>query len=182
MAFFGANMKIYWTKQTSDSKVLAARALELYCGVSDSLCHDGKGRPFFQNSSVNISISHSSDIWLCVLCKSKAGIDIERIADREYLRIADRFFAPAEQQFVRNAGMDGFFKLWVRKEAYVKYLGQGISYGLGNFSLSDGITLKDEYEGVLFREIDFGNDFRCAICTAKEDFFWKEVKTEEMHI
>ncbi len=182
MAFFGVNMKIYWTKQKRDSEFLAAKALKLYCGDSDMLCHDDKGRPYFQNSKINISISHSDNMWLCVLCKDKASIDIEHVADREYLRIADRFFSPAEQQFVRSAGADGFFRLWVRKEAYVKYLGQGISYGLENFSLSNGIALKDEYEDVLFREIDFGNDFRCAICIAKEDFFWKQIRTEEMHI
>ena len=52
MAFFGVYMKIYWTKQKSDSKTLAAAALKLYCGVSDTLCHDDRGRPYFKNTDI----------------------------------------------------------------------------------------------------------------------------------
>ena len=182
MAFFGAYMKIYWTKQKADSKTLAAAALKLYCGASDALCHNDRGRPYFKNTDIRISISHSGGIWLCALSGSEAGIDIERITDRNHLKIAERFFTPEETDFVKANGADGFFRLWVRKEAYVKYMGEGISYGLDSFSLSDGSRLADEYGDSVFREIDFGENFKCAVCTAKEEFSWEQIKTEEMHI
>ena len=95
---------------------------------------------------------------------------------------AVRFFTPEETGFVKSNGADGFFRLWVRKEAYVKYMGEGISYGLDSFSLSDGIRLSDEYGDAVFREIDFGEKFKCAVCTAKEEFSWEQIETEEMHI
>lgn len=182
MAFFGAHMKIYWTKQKSDSGILAAKALELYCGASDTLCHNDSGRPYFQKSDIKISISHSGSIWLCALCEYEAGIDIEQIKDRDYLKTARRFFTPQELRFVEANGADGFFRLWTRKEAYIKYKGAGLAYGLDSFSLSDGIILIDEHDGVVFREPDFGADFKCAVCAAKEEFFWNQIKTEEMHI
>ena len=182
MAFFGVYMKIYWTKQKSDSKTLAAAALKLYCGVSDTLCHNDRGRPYFKNTDIRISISHSGDIWLCALGRNETGIDIERITDRNHLKIAERFFTPEENRFVASGGADGFFRLWVRKEAYVKYIGKGISYGLDSFSLSDGIRLSDEYGDAVFREIDFGENFKCALCASKEAFSWEQIKTEEMHI
>lgn len=83
---------------------------------------------------------------------------------------------------MESNGADGFFRLWVRKEAYVKYTGKGISYGLDSFSLSDGIILLYEYGDAVLREIDFGENFKCAVCTAKEELSWEQIKTEEMHI
>ena len=175
-------MNIYWTKQKSDSGTLAAAALRLYCGASDTLCHNDRGRPYFKNTDIRISISHSGNIWICALGRNETGIDIERITDRNYLKIAERFFTPEETRFVKANGADGFFRLWVRKEAYVKYTGKGISCGLGSFSLSDGSRLADEYEDVIFGDIDFGDNFKCAVCTSKEAFIWEQIKTEEMHI
>lgn len=182
MAFFGAYMKIYWTKQKSDSRELASAAHRLYRGVPGSLCYNQNGRPYFQDSDIKISISHSGDIWLCVLGEYEAGIDIERVADRDYIKIAQRFFTEAESLFVIRNGADGFFRLWARKEAYVKYTGLGISFGLGSFSLSDGNALADSYNDVIFKEIDFGKDFKCAVCATKEAFDWTQITTEEMHI
>ena len=182
MAFFGAYMKIYWTKQNLSSSQLAAAAHRLYCGIPGSLCYNENGKPYFRESNVKISISHSGGIWVCVLCEHEAGIDIERVTDRDYIKIAGRFFTEAESRFVIQNGAEGFFRLWVRKEAYVKYTGLGISYGLGNFSLSDGNALTDCYDDVTFKEIDFGESFKCAVCTTKEAFAWKQIKTEEMHI
>ncbi len=182
MAFFGAYMNVYWTKQKSDSGTLAARALKLYCGASASLCHDDRGRPYFTGSDIKISISHSGGIWLCALSEYETGIDIERIKVRDYLKTARRFFTPQEACFVENTGADGFFRLWVKKEAYIKYKGEGLSYGLDSFNLSDGVSLSDECGGAVFRELDFGADFKCAVCAAKEEFSWNQIKTEEMHI
>ncbi len=182
MAFFGACMNVYWTKQKSDSGTLASKALKIYCGAAGALCHDGRGRPYFAGSDIKISISHSGGIWLCVLSEYETGIDIERIKDRDYLKTARRFFTPQELRFVESNGADGFFRLWTRKEAYVKYKGEGLSYGLGSFNLSDGITLRDECDGVVFSELDFGADFKCSVCAAKEEFFWNQIKTEEMRI
>lgn len=182
MAFFGVYMRIYWTKQKSDSIELAAAALKQYCGISDNLYYDENGKPYFKNNDIKISISHSGGIWLCALGEHEVGIDIECVADRDYIKIAQRFFTREESLFVAQNGADGFFRLWVRKEAYVKYIGTGISFGLGSFSLSDGNALAGSYNDVIFKEIDFGKDFKCAVCATKEAFDWTQITTEEMHI
>lgn len=182
MAFFGDNMKVYWTRQNCGSRQAASKALDLYCGAKGILNYNDKGRPYFENSSVKISISHSRDLWVCVLSDYEAGIDIEYINGRDYLKIAERFFTSEEAMFVATYGREAFFKLWVRKEAYVKYIGEGITYGLGKFNLSDGEKIKNEYKEVVFTDIDLGKDFKCVLCTKKEALTWSQIKTEEMHI
>ena len=41
-------------------------------------------------------------------------------------KISRRYFTAREQRFVQEAGADGFFRLWARKEAYSKYTGLGL--------------------------------------------------------
>lgn len=50
-------------------------------------------------------------------------------------RIASRFFAPEEADFVNS--QEAFYTVWTYKEAYVKYKGTGLSEGLGTFSVVD---------------------------------------------
>ena len=64
-------------------------------------------------------------------------------------------------------GIDGFFDIWVRREAYGKFTGQGffgecpelVSGGEPVSMLNDGIWMVP----VDLREI--GEDIKCAVCT-----------------
>lgn len=107
------------------------------------------GKPFLQwdGHPVHFSISHSGPWWVCAVDTSPIGIDIEYPAKhRRYqgeagaeklLAIGDRFFSQEENIFLQNAGDPcvAFYEIWVRKEAYLKYLGLGLAYGLSQFSV-----------------------------------------------
>jgi 4'-phosphopantetheinyl transferase len=69
------------------------------------------------------------------------GVDIEAIRPvREADAIAIQFFSPLEHAgYAALAPRDrllGFFRVWTRKEAYVKALGVGFSMALERFDLS----------------------------------------------
>jgi phosphopantetheine--protein transferase-like protein len=98
------------------------------------------GKPFlkFPGSHFSFNISHTKNhLAICYgnQCAS-CGIDIEIVRDMpDRLSIAERFFAKEEFMFLSQLESekkqnDYFFKLWVIKEAILKTLGKGLSYGL----------------------------------------------------
>ena len=98
------------------------------------------GKPFLKSPAVNFSfnISHTKDhLGICYHNQSiSCGIDIEIVRDMpDKLSIAERFFTREEFLFLNNLESTMqqnacFFKLWVIKEAILKTLGKGLSYGL----------------------------------------------------
>jgi 4'-phosphopantetheinyl transferase len=67
------------------------------------------------------------------------GVDVEKIRDAR-MNVASRYFSTEEIQMLDNmptkAQQDQlFYQLWTAREAYLKFLGTGISYGLSGFSI-----------------------------------------------
>ena len=88
-----------------------------------SLARDSAGRPFLpEYPALDFSITHSVGVAFCALSDGgRIGIDAELL--RKFpnaQRLAARFFSPDER------GED-FFRIWTRKEAYLKYLGTGMT-------------------------------------------------------
>jgi len=90
---------------------------------------------------LHFNMSHSGNIVLiAVSARGEVGVDVEQHrAGVQCLEIAERFFAPPEIDALRNLDANsvvrGFFDCWVRKEAYIKAIGQGLSYSLDRFSV-----------------------------------------------
>lgn len=100
------------------------------------------GKPYLLDSTLQFNLSHSHDQMLLAVAR-----DIELGADIEYMRqtievedLAQRFFSPIEVSSLRKVTPAerklGFYRLWSRKEAYIKAIGKGLSYPLHNFSVS----------------------------------------------
>jgi 4'-phosphopantetheinyl transferase len=121
------------------------------------------------NSSLRFNISHSGDLGIIAVANGiEIGIDIEQIReDFPIGEIANRFFSPQEQQYLRNSHnpIKSFFMLWTRKEAYIKGTGDGLNARLDGIDVSSveshrpvsgssawsivDITLPDGYAGAL---------------------------------
>lgn len=91
---------------------------------------------------ISFNVSHSHNQALVALTLDRAiGIDIEKIRqDVSFEKLAARFFSKQESQALekldKNTLPKAFFACWTRKEAFVKALGDGISFGLSEFSVS----------------------------------------------
>ena len=86
-----------------------------------------------------------SDTEGCALVALSAhgpvGVDVERHrTDRSLDDVAERFFSEAEVRALRALGPDertaAFYRVWTRKEAYVKAVGAGLGLGLSTFDVS----------------------------------------------
>lgn len=105
------------------------------------------GKPFFENLPVHFSISHSGGIWACLMGDSNVGLDIQILKELKAEKLSRRFFTGGEASYVEGAGKEGFFEIWTRKEAYVKYTGKGfVNQNFSSFSLTEGMSLVDEFE------------------------------------
>jgi 4'-phosphopantetheinyl transferase len=104
-----------------------------------------QGKPFLEGDAgraVTFNISHSDGVLACAFARGRdVGIDIEfQRPLPDYETIARRFFAPAEHADLMSVGeaerTAAFFDCWVRKEAFVKALGSGLSVPLDSFRVS----------------------------------------------
>lgn len=101
-----------------------------------------KGKPFLKNQKdFYFSISHTDGAVTVAVSGTEVGVDTEKIKPVN-LNIAKKF-TPFEQKAV-GSDPEVFFEVWTKKEAYLKYLGTGLSGGLGTFNVYSD-ELKDKF-------------------------------------
>jgi 4'-phosphopantetheinyl transferase len=141
------------------SKVIAKNILSKYLGININqitFAYNKFGKPtIFPNINhfnLNFNISHSFHMGIIALTKQNLiGIDIERIiALKDMDDIINLCFNDYEinrLSCLRNPSkMMIFYKIWTGKEAFVKAIGQGLTFPLKNiafdFDNDMGINLK----------------------------------------
>ena len=140
--------------QRDQRRYIVARAtlrslLAAYTGESAAEIQFGygsHGKPYLRGTQegerVVFNISHSSDLALFVVSRGmEIGVDVEYIAtDIEVEEIANSFFSEQETSVIRSLPAprrcELFFRLWTRKEAFVKARGQGLSIPIREFDFS----------------------------------------------
>ena len=159
-----------------------------------------------QNKSIKIkidislffSLSHSENMMICAVACFNIGADcqkrnIENIDSCK--KIADRFYSKKENIFLdslldssnpeksdkdiknkEQTYINNFFRIWTKKEAYIKYTGKGLSEGLKNFSVTSETRQKSYHGNVYLKKIPlvnskkFGNNkFYVYLCYNKEN-------------
>ncbi len=136
-----------------------------------------KGRPYFKDlPTVDFSLAHTDGFAICALqsCDNgtipRVGVDAEartHYSDAEIKRFSLRFFGKHEQDYIENATdrQAAFTKVFVRKEAYAKYCGDGLG---AHLSKTD--TMAPEFEeskGVRFFSYLKKNIF-ISFCNSRE--------------
>jgi phosphopantetheinyl transferase (holo-ACP synthase) len=106
--------------------------------------YNAHGKPYFAAPSLSpicFSISHSGQYWAVLFHDAPVGLDIEDVSKNgrrtaydktRFRRIAARFFAPPERDLLLDSEDEQevktrFFQIWTRKEAYMKYTGNGFA-------------------------------------------------------
>lgn len=104
------------------------------------------GFPTFQ-----YNVSHSENLFVVFVSNRSVGVDVEKIKSPN-IQIANRFFTENEKNYVFSdpaLTIKRFYEIWTRKEAYVKYLGKGLSHPLLSFDV-----LKDIGDNFYTFELD----------------------------
>lgn len=107
-----------------------------YESMSREICRTEKGKPYFKEIPVEFSVSHTEDMWVCLMSlgKNPVGVDIQKIKDINQERVAGRYFTADEKDYLQENDGSAFFKIWARKEAYAKFTGRGLTKDLKDIS------------------------------------------------
>ena len=118
------------------------------------------------------SISHTGDLWGCLISTLRVGFDLQEKRAVDHNGLAERFFLGEEALYVRENGVDGFYDVWTRKEACVKYFRTGLMKDIKSFSVVSGGRLSErvEHNGSLcfVNSFEFSEGIRCAYCSEEK--------------
>lgn len=142
-------------------------ALREYTGIdSAEVLYTSRGKPYIKGlpEEMFISVTTADEVMVVVFSSKPVGIDGEHMARFEndtrakkpdYIALAERFFSADEVEYVRDGDVESehFAQVWVRKEAYVKYTGKGLS-DFSNFSVTDGIKFYNKVNGVTIKKLN----------------------------
>lgn len=136
------------------------------------ICRGENGKPFFQGIPVEFSLSHSGIMWMCMFSEQPCGLDLEMVEEaRSYTTVAKRRYTKEEQHYVDLWGSEGFYEVWVRKEAFVKCLGNSIFSEMPSMVDEEG-ELKGElqWEGVTYymESLEISPEMKCAFCVKEK--------------
>ena len=134
------------------------------------------GKPYLANESeIRFNLSHADDkATMAVASQREVGVDIEAVArDVDIDAVAREAFSPPELRALNSlapaARRDAFYRIWTRKEAYVKARGEGLSYSTQCFTVSH---LPMDYDALRTDDQDGGalSDWRVAEIPAPAGF------------
>ena len=122
-------LKIY-TFEDLSSKEALAKALKHHNIINYTLVYNEYGKPYLKDYNLYFNISHTKNIVVIGISNKELGVDIQYKCYKP--KVKDKYFTEEEKAFIENAEdpEDAFTTIWVKKESYLKMLGQGLSYDL----------------------------------------------------
>jgi len=112
------------------------------------------------NKPIEFNISHSENYALIAIALgNRVGVDIEKInADIDHQSLSKRFFSENEKNDLIKCAdelqLDSFYRVWCRKESFIKATGKGVAYGLDRFSVTLDETIDGGIEVLTFKPLD----------------------------
>jgi len=131
------------------------------------------GKPYFSGSELGdvfFSRSHTNGCEVACFSGAEIGVDCEDILARkdrkpDFEKVARRYFTGDEQNYIaygEPGAEERFFEVWTKKEAYMKYTGNGFSEGFQSFSVFD---LKDAE--IMTERLDGAPHIICSVCSGR---------------
>ena len=153
LAVWSASHKI---GKNEKNTLLSLSALSLLhrSGAVGTLVYGENGRPYFEERTCDFSITHTQNHVFCAIIEGeepmRIGIDAEDLGRPDFSNLeemAARWFGENEQAvFLTFPTKETFLCLWTRKEAYVKYTGEGLKV----LSKIDTVSLEADGEVCFF--------------------------------
>ena len=159
-----------FNKMNMNSDELLLRALYMYCLENELnidfeklsvIRYEGE-KPYLEGAELFFNISHSGTMWACAVDTKEIGIDLQEVLEKDFEKLADRFFTEKEQNHVKMWGSEGFFNIWTRKEAYCKLYGQSVLSVLKSIETVETDFYKEKVEDVYFYEVEISPEIKCV--------------------
>ncbi len=132
------------------------------------------------HTDIQFNLSHSGDYVLAVLAPVEVGCDIQRIEENERQeQITARFFT-AEEQAAYASGV-GFYRIWARKESWIKCDGSGMTQDLRDFSVVADGRCSSQIAGRHFAEVRL-DGYELAVCYAGAKVYPVRVMEAALHL
>ena len=119
----------------------------------------------YNNKAIEFNVSHSEECVLIALTLgNKIGIDVEKVSpDIDHIALSKRFFSKNEndqlERISSDKKLDTFYRIWTRKEAFIKATGEGMTCGLDKFSVSSKREAKSKV--VIEQEKNCNEEWYC---------------------
>jgi 4'-phosphopantetheinyl transferase len=138
----------FWPLNGLDSRVagkllLAQMYEELTGEEMPSIEKAPRGKPYFPDSNLHFSITHTKTTVFCAISDTEIGIDAEELTRKVSPNLAEKILSPYEYAQYEALPAEeknlALLRLWVLKEAAAKLSGKGLR-GYPNhtdFELSD---------------------------------------------
>lgn len=118
------------------------------------------GKPYVEKyNSIHFNISHSNNVVMCAVSNTSIGIDVQYMKNLNIKPLIKRFFSEQEQKEILNSRFqkDDFFKLWTKKESFIKY---------ADLRIADGLKTLN-YQNCSFKHFLFLDNYQVCICRKK---------------
>lgn len=127
------------------------------------------GKPFCKNGAF-FNISHSGNYVLFAVSSKDVGCDIEEIRQLKALRLGQIVFCDNEMNFLKSSFdvLTTFFKMWTRKEALLKCMGDGFHRGAKSVDVR-GRLFCENGKNYYMKQYSF-SDYEVSLCSLENDF------------
>lgn len=125
---------------------------------------DSNGKPY-STTGLEFNLSHSDNMIILAVSDNKIGCDIQKFSEINFERMAKFVFHKNEVDLLSfaNNKADTFFKLWTKKEAFLKLIGTGFTRNATNIDLSQDKYTENSKEYYFFHWK--ADDYYISICT-----------------
>lgn len=129
MEIYGAPLARGASGRGAAYALLAHAFRETYGGAMPPIARAAGGKPFFLQSGVHFSLSHTRSAVYCAVGLQPVGLDAETIRPVRR-RVAERTMNPPELVWLaEQPDWDtAFLTLWTAKEAWSKLTGRGLQW------------------------------------------------------
>lgn len=137
------------------------------------------GKPSLSDANflpLQFNVTHSDELAVFAFTLNHPiGIDIEKIQETYNEAVAKRYFTREENAALMHlpaqARVQGFYRLWARKEAIIKAIGKGLAIPLSSFSVSGSSTpvnISLEHETWTLIDLSIHADYQSALATTQQ--------------
>ena len=112
--------------------LLLMEGLEKEYGISEPpvLAFGPHGKPFLRDyPGIHFNLSHCARAVLCVISDAPVGCDVEAVVSPLDMDLVNHCCSPEEQAVILASARPevAFYTLWTRKEAFLKWTGEGLT-------------------------------------------------------